>query len=239
MSRNMWRTNGRMNFPIDNLELFLPLGHPELSGSPFTSKDLNAHLCTVAGATHVPPTHRAFDGNNQKITIPHAASLNFERTDSFSFSFWMKMPASAVDMAFIDKTEAAPGYKGYEVFQISTNGKVAFLLDNDIGGNNYLYVFSTLAVDDNVWHHIGITYPGDSTAASVKFIIDGVLDTTEVASDTLSLTTQNTRDMTLGIRRQISTLDYIGNLGEVWIWSKELSLVELQHNRRATKWRYV
>ena len=64
MSRNLWRTHGRMNFPIDSLILYIPFGHPELNGSPFTSKDLNAFTCTVTGATHVPPTHRLFAGDD-------------------------------------------------------------------------------------------------------------------------------------------------------------------------------
>ncbi|KKL23084.1 hypothetical protein LCGC14_2428930, partial [marine sediment metagenome] len=71
VKRNLWATqqNGilapkRMNFPIDGLELYLPLWHPELSGSPITAKiPLGGGIAgTVTGALHVPPTHRFFDG---------------------------------------------------------------------------------------------------------------------------------------------------------------------------------
>ena len=82
VKRNLWATQQsglyapkRMNFPLDSLELYLPLGHPELSGSPIVSKDLNAHSCTVIGAVHVPPTHRAVDATDDKITVPDAASI--------------------------------------------------------------------------------------------------------------------------------------------------------------------
>ena len=30
MSKNMWRTNGRLNFPIDSLAFFGPFWHPQL-----------------------------------------------------------------------------------------------------------------------------------------------------------------------------------------------------------------
>lgn len=56
-NKNLWANNMiggltpyKRNFPLNGLALYLPLWHPELTGSTIISKDLNAHSCVVAGA---------------------------------------------------------------------------------------------------------------------------------------------------------------------------------------------
>jgi len=63
ISKNMWRTGGRLNFPLNGLALYAPLWHPELNVSPFISKDLNAYSYTITGTTWG-VQGRTFDGTD-------------------------------------------------------------------------------------------------------------------------------------------------------------------------------
>ena len=63
-----------MNFIYDpSLVLYLPFY--QLDGASFMSKDKHGYPCTVTGALWRPDGHY-FDGTDDKIVVPDAASLD-------------------------------------------------------------------------------------------------------------------------------------------------------------------
>ena len=101
------------------LRLYLPLW--KLDGNSFQSKDAYGHLATVTGATKVLQGF-SFDGVDDKITIPHAATLDFGLT-----SFWEMMVFKLLtlrEQGLVSKYDA-----------VSPKGEVGFWM-GAAGGNS-------------------------------------------------------------------------------------------------------
>lgn len=220
-SRNMWQTGGRRNFPIDSLALYLPLWHPELSGSTITSKDLNARSCTVTGAVHNPPTHRQFDNIDDKIDCGNIISSGTQ----LIIECWYKSAPNSTNQSLVE-TRNSTGGNGV-VLYIDSNGKVN-LYSTDGGG-----IVTTITVDDSTWHHLLSTTDGTSH----EIFVDGV----SKASGTKAFTGF------VATSQCLVGMDYAGSvgssafsIGEVRCYvTSPFALAQIEHNRLAARWRYV
>lgn len=217
-------TPKRMNFPVDNLELYLPLGYPELSGSPIISKDLNAHSCTVVGAVHVPPTHRTFDGDD-KITLTSPLSAG----DTFTAIVWYMQVTYQDTRIFMVNIEDGAGKQG---IGIGINAPDA---------NQLRVVYDGVAWGD------GTTTPTPSTWYMATMVrVAGVsnlyLNDGAGVISTIDNTPQDSgTEIHIGKGTNPIGADYFlkGIMGEVWIYrNRAFTLLERQRIFYATRWRY-
>jgi hypothetical protein len=109
---------------------------------------------------------------------------------------------------------------------LTAAGKIQFGLANALTTNE-LSVSGSITVNDNVWHHIVITYAGTSTPAGIKIYVDNVLDTNTVLSNTLTGSILNLAEFNLGTRANDATIGYLGHLDEFVIYNKTLSAAEV------------
>ncbi len=233
VNNNLWRRNqgglyapDRRRFPLNGLVLFIPLWHPELTGSPFLSKDLNAFSCAVTGATWG-TTGRTFDGINDYIATGAFTALDFGASD-WTALVWAKITGTGVvdgEQTLFAKTGATWATPGKQLKWVEATTKFAFGAWG-IGD----YAFNT-AFPINIWHLVGVTF--NDTTNLTSFFVDAVAD----GSATVALTADNaTHTLRIGFSGDI--LPMKGIIGEVFLYNRALTVTEIQHILLATKWRY-
>lgn len=134
-----------------------------------------------------------FDGDNDHIVIANESNFDFEWSDTFSGSLWIKADPrdTSIQVPLSKVSDAAP-FRGW---QFVTNLAGA---GND-PGNITTSVISTLGstaitvnstndtnVNDGGWHHYTFTYDGSGVGSGVTLYEDGVRIPATVFNDTLA-----------------------------------------------------
>ncbi len=163
-----------------------------------------------------------FDGVNDRIDLP-AAVLNYERTDTFSESFWVKSNASGTGNNVIAKMQLSGAVRGLNV--TLNDGLMNIYLVNYQPINRILVRNSKSVLNDNQWHHVVVTYDGSSTAAGVAIYVDGERETTETVADNLTGSILNNETPTIGSRN--SAKYYSGAIDDVRIYDRVLTADEV------------
>ncbi len=124
--------------------------------------------------------------------------LDFDKDEPFSISAWVKATLGATQ-AIVTKEENGGDFEGYN-FILDAAGALTFFLVHDIAPADYIAVFSSEKVVDEVWAHVMVTYDGSITAAGVLLYKDGLNLTENTISDTLTDTTVNAAPLNIGAR---------------------------------------
>ncbi|MEE9520610.1 MAG: LamG domain-containing protein [Dehalococcoidales bacterium] len=223
-----------MDFIFDpSLVLYLPLY--ELDGASFMSKDACGHLCTVTGAVWR-PNGRYFDGSDDKIVVPDCAVLS--AMPAITAEVWMKSdgdagalngligkygPAGEIEW-FTKLDDDAPEI-GMRIYDASVNKRIGRM-------------DTTSNVWDDVWHHIVFVWDGTALSSGIKIYVDTAQtdDTDDEAAGFVAI-----EDKTANVQVGTRTTDigyFKGTIGEVRLYRRALTPLEIQHNYLATKWRY-
>ena len=149
------------------------------------------------------------------ITIATEGEFDFDITDAFSISVWIKN-ADAVENVIIGKRNTLTSV-GWNLTQVVTSGLVMFQIDDTAEFD----VTSTTDVTDDAWHHVVATFDGSSNQSGMNIYIDGVLETTGVAS-AMSGDMTNAIAVTIGATGDASG-DYEGAVDNVAVWDGELN----------------
>jgi len=187
------------------------------------SKDAYGHLCTVTGALWR-PNGRWFDGSDDRINCGKPAAL--QNLSQKTVLLWMKgdIAATGYDTPFHH------GYKTSdygEYFSWDTAAATLTILLKNTAGTG---VNGAIACSKGVWYLLGYSWDG----TTVSYYSNGNEATT---ADALTGTMGcSSTDLELG--RYPNVEYYKGLIGEVFIYNRGLSPLEIQHNYLATKWRY-
>jgi hypothetical protein len=212
-----------VNFVFDpSLVLYLPLY--DLDGASFMSGDAYGHLCTATGALWR-PCGRYFDGTDDRIVVAHHQAFEFG-TGDFSLEIWLRASSSGGSIQrLISKQSSAWLY-------LRLVGEAVTLSIKD--GTNNQTVTGSGGLKDDMWHHLVATADRDSSAGLV-LSVDGEIDVADDATGVGSIS--NTTD--LQIARFSGGAEYFkGDVGEVRIYRRVLTPLEVKNNYLATKWRY-
>ena len=165
-----------------------------------------------------------FDGSNDVVNMGDV--LDFERTNAFSFNFWVKSPAGSGSLFVVAKQDNYNTGEGYHVSLLNT-GIVQFFLANH-GTANRIDIRGTTNVRDNKWHHVTTTYSGSSSASGVKIYVDGKAETTTTVADNLSGTTLTSENFQIGCREGCTLLWYNGFIDDLKIYPYARSAAEVK-----------
>ncbi len=203
-----------------SLVLDLPLY--KLDGASFMSRDAYGHLCVVTGALWR-PQGRDFDGNDDYIDCGGGIGLPIGNSDR-TIELWVKPDTLANWTGFFLYGTLAAG--GAILFYTGSDG------DRLLLGRHGLSVTSSLVLTTGVFQHIVATV---SAGDQVNFSLDGQ----HAGPYTLSGidTTLNVTYIGMG-GGACDDPNMDGLIGEVRIYSRALTPLEIQHNYLATKWRY-
>ncbi|MFX0204389.1 MAG: LamG-like jellyroll fold domain-containing protein [Candidatus Hodarchaeota archaeon] len=168
-------------------------------------------------------------GNAKFFAVPTFVNFpnvfTWDRTQPFSIEFWIK---TLDDSGYILQQLTTPGgqLKGFATNILSGRVRLA-LYGNNL---NQLVVEETISVNDDVYHHLVITYDGSSTAAGVKFFLDNIERSKTVIADTLGVTIANTAPTQLG---GYGGSNFGGYLDEFVIYQQELTPAQVAERYNA------
>jgi len=223
-----------VNFIFDpSLVLYLPLH--ELAGGSFMSKDACGHLCAVTGALWR-PSGRAFDGIDDKINIDSVVTpLKTSGSGSLEAWIYSEEPndTSAAIIAFGDND-------AFTIIYFAINNGMLWGACYIAGVGQWTFNSDAQVDDYQKWIHIALVQGGTEPV----FYFNGSLE-----ASTFTISTDKTvwlddiaaiDNGTIGLRYKDGAASYPfeGAIGEVRIYNRALSPLEIQQNYLATKWRY-
>ncbi len=207
-----------MDFIFDpSLVLYLPLY--ELDGVSFMSKDAYGHLCSVTGALWRPNGHY-FDGIDDKIACGNSTAFD---SAGITIEMWIKLGSLAATARYLYSKGAVVGSF---IADINISQLQRVQIKDASGWKNTISSLTAIATTTD-WHHCAFTFK----QPSLVFYMD--LEREEVTFNWAI--TANTANLDIAQGRGGY---WIGNIGEVRLYSRALTPQEIQHNYLATKWRY-
>lgn len=158
----------------------------------------------------------SFDGTDDYVDTGNATNFDFERTDSFSASAWIKTSTTGNFQPVMGNEMNDSTLRGWMFYIYDTNVMAFDLISNDVT-TNLINIITPTTVTDGNWHYVTVTYDGSSTSAGIKIFVDGKLQT-NTAAGTLSATTVSTRNLEIG-RRLNGNLYLNGLIDDVKVYS--------------------
>ncbi len=137
-----------------------------------------------------------FDGVDEFVDLNGVG--DFERTDTFSLEFWFKTSTAGTEL-ILSKQLNTGNFRGWNVF-IET-GKLKVSLINNNGASDRLFLETNATFNDNVFHHVVVTYAGTSLISGLIVYVDGSAVATTTLTDAL------TGSITNAVATQISGRD--------------------------------
>lgn len=161
----------------------------------------------------------SIDGYNDHLIAPYSSDFDFERTDPFSISFWIKPKAASI---YPDLMGHGAG-TGYYFYKVDNN--LRFYL-RSVYGTSMIAIQASSALQNDVWKHVVATYDGSSKASGVKLYIDGQLYSTTTLTDNLTSTLKNNTGFNIAHTGASGANWFTGSFDEVRIYKRELSAQE-------------
>lgn len=222
--------------------------HPEVNGL-YASLDLDDiqedkiivhHADSVYNAT-ISGTLQEVDGINggalefEKGNFIDLGDIGrFERSDPFSFSFWIDPSDTVSEMPVLAKTGSIHiGYRGYDISLFEN--RVSMRLIHGWPFNSIQVITQESLLTDE-WNHIAVTYDGSSKALGINIHINGREVKTRVEQNKLFKNIRIEKDepryskqnLLVGERVSNDRLNYTGlKLDEIKIFNRELSAAEI------------
>ncbi|MCB0686138.1 MAG: S8 family serine peptidase, partial [Saprospiraceae bacterium] len=159
-----------------------------------------------------------FDGVDDQVLVPHHNSQNLVAAD-FTFAAWINRSGDPYE-TILSKGSGGGGTN--YIFQIQNNKISLYLSD----ASNAQWTYSSVQVPANQWNHVAVSYNAISDA--ISFYLNGEL--TNIVDDTLDQH-NNVDANPLYIGRQGYSCNcnfFNGQLDDVNIWDRELSIFELK-----------
>jgi len=220
-----------MDFVFDpSLVLYLPLW--KLDGASFMSDDAYGRTCTVTGALWR-PNSRAFDGDDY-IALP-----NFLHTyGTGTIMAWVKLSqitgALGILGMYVDTdNRVVLSYQG-----TGETNQNTFTYSARVGGGWRMGAYTDTWTSTTEWVNVAATFDG----TTITTYLNGVAGANTQAGDYWWDDMGTHIDTAIGRVRTSDVPAYSyyfrGQIGEVLIYNRALTPIEMQHNYLATKWRY-
>jgi len=145
--------------------------------------------------------------------------FDLDRDVPFSMAIWVK--SSSVSRIIFSKGNHTSPFNGYTM-NMDFEGRFGVFLINTSGSNLLGATYAT-PINDGVWHHIGFSYDGTSTAAGLELYVDGIQITKSFVTETLSATILNNFNLQIGARNGLSGNAFVGSLSDACIWDDIVS----------------
>jgi len=215
-----------------NLVFNAPLWQTECDADPFTSIDNYALSCDVQEAVWSSDGY-TFDEVDDYIEVAHDASQLL--TTGGTIEAWIR-PNTLGETSgrILDKTIDSAMSDGYAMFMRGSgagHGEPGFIINSGVmitcTGNDWI------AWGD--WAHVVATW--DNTGLVSMYVNGVAANTPSISADPAEITTANA--IRIGNRSGATDRTFDGDIGEVRIYSTELTPAEVLQNYNATKSKYI
>ena len=192
-------------------------------------------IAAISGISTTNDRYLNFGGTNEYIEVANQANFDFERTDAFSISAWIKTSSTNNQGIFGKSNISSGNWTGYTFFlgdPGSSPGHLYFQMVGTSSSNNIDMRTTSATVSDGSWHHVVITKGTGSNVAAVTIYKDTVASAITTISDDLSTDTSNTQKPLIGavdsrVASSTGGYPFIGGIDEVAVFTKELSVSEI------------
>jgi len=180
---------------------------------------LNNTLWTTEG---IIGTATSYDGINTYINV--SKKIVYERTDSFSLSFWMNTSVDG-NLQTVFFAGSAGGFDtGWHV-RLDGTDKLEFHMNGAV--DSFSVETTNVIGSNNRWKHVVIVYNGSSQAAQVLFYINGsVVAKTGIGSVTSSLVSGSNKNV-IGAKHEGLSVPFNGSLDEIALFQRVLNTSEV------------
>ena len=174
-----------------------------------------------------------FDGVDDYVTFGDSNDFSFGNGTSdtpFSVSAWIKM-ADATKFRILSKSGTGTGNIEW-IFSLSGADKLALILYDNTISNQIKRNSSVITSDEGSWINVAATYNGSGSNTDINLYINGVDANDSVGSAGTYVAMHNgTAALQMGrfVTDTGGTSYANGNIDEVSLWNKELSLTETQN----------
>ena len=165
-----------------------------------------------------------FDGVNDYVNVGNLSSINFDASNPFSFTTWIKPSDNRSWESIIVKRVITGRVNGYGLDQKydRINFKLAYHWND-----NALEVESDSVLVPNYWYHVAVSYNGTPSPASVKIFVNGVQRNLSTIRNSLTSTIITAANLEIG-GLDGTNYPYNGSMDEVRIWNRSLSADEIR-----------
>lgn len=167
------------------------------------------------------------DGIDEDVNIGNVSEISFERTDSFSFSCWFKSTGKSGFRSVFGKSENSGTFAGYWLAYDHSTSQFFYRMEGSAASNKIEFRTVETGFDDGEWHHVILSYDGTSTLSGTNLYVDNVLLSKTSTQENLTSSILTTQPLRIGARGAASNY-WIGNICEVSVFDKDLSLMEIQ-----------
>lgn len=171
--------------------------------------------------------------NGGFVSMGNPASLDFESTNAFTISAWIKMPpGSGQNSTIVGKmheyTATENNFGGYELHYGTGHQLTVWIVASNGAGGASIQVDSNIPVNDGNWHQVAFTYNGNGLESSILIYVDGRLDTAPITggafSGTLGTNSIHTAaSFDIGSRSDGLLHNFIGSIDDVQVYNTVLS----------------
>jgi len=165
-----------------------------------------------------------FNGTNNYVDFGNI--LNFERTQPFTISAWVRVRSFASAGSIANKMQSA-NLRGY-LFFYNTDATLGFILRSASSGNRISVSTTGAALTLNVWAHVVVVYNGTSQASGVSFFSNGASMAMSTAENTLSATIANSQSLLIGGRAVFNDLFIDAEMDDIVICNTALTANEVR-----------
>ncbi len=202
-----------------SLALYAPLWHPDLSLSPFVSKDPHVSSFNVSGGAVWTRQGYSFDGINGRILA--TSNMGISGAAARTVIIWVKQTDVTGEQAFFRWGTSGNG-STFGVGMSAASGKIKFM---GWGTADFDTAFTPVI---NVWYCYAAVYDGTSVTIYRDVIADAPV-----------VSVLNTVNAPLNIGDQgLASQPTKGGIGEIIAYTRAFVPAELQTISLATKWRY-
>ena len=169
----------------------------------------------------------SLDGST-RIALANETNFDFERTDPFSVSIWVKYPNNTNKMLISKGQDPVGGTPSVPKIGIGIWTQADYI-NFELGAStqSLRIRISSTGIDDDTWHHLTFTYDGSSSASGARIYVDSALTTPSTVVDTLSSETiLNNYAVLIGASGN-GTRMFTGVLDDLRIYSRELDQSEV------------
>lgn len=166
----------------------------------------------------------SFDGTNDHVNLGNV--LAYERTQAFSISVWLRTTVTSPTTGLHIISKAGTP-RGWSLAISGTDANDPWMFTLATTAPNQLIV-QYPRPDDTLWHHIVVTYTGNSLANGVTFYQDGLPLTQSIIDNDLNGTIVDTAiDLMIGCK-STGTLFYPGEIDDIRVWKRVLTISEVK-----------
>jgi hypothetical protein len=156
-----------------------------------------------------------FDGGE---SISYGNVFNFDRTDPFSVSFWLKTTLSVSGNVFVSHFNTNIGW-----FIDENSNHVRFEMEDN--GGRVTEVKGSTVINDGIWHHVVVENNGVGNGGGISIWVDKNPETLSITQNAVNSTIQTSTNLVLGSTNSGNPLT--GQLDDVYLMNFDLTQTQI------------